>query len=160
MLVRLEAAHVARDPTHGDHLTMARRSWTAPRAVGVSAAACLLALFASVGCAPAAAEDDMTVVFRLTPPTPSVGEADLELSLFDVAGEPVEGAELSIEANMNHAGMTPTFATLAPVDGKPGLYTGRVSFTMGGDWFLLLDATLPGGDTLQRKWDVRGVTSR
>lgn len=99
----------------------------------------------------------LSVTFRFDPPAPAVGTARLALRLVDPAGQPVQGASVAVEANMDHAGMVPTFATLAE-DG-PGHYVGDVAFTMGGDWFLQLDVTLADGRKVSRTLDVPGVRS-
>jgi hypothetical protein len=62
-----------------------------------------------------------------------------------------------VEGNMNHAGMRPSFADLHETE--PGRYTGTLRFTMGGDWFLLVQATLPDGNQVEQKIDVPGVRS-
>ena len=100
----------------------------------------------------------VTISFRLDPQPPVVGKAKLELRVIDVSAEPVTGATLKLEANMSHAGMRPTFAEL--VEDGPGRYVGDVEFTMGGDWFLLVDATLADGREIERKLDVPGVRSK
>ena len=85
-------------------------------------------------------EGGLSVSFRLDPAPPTVGSVALELRLIDPEGKPVIGATVEVEANMNHAGMVPTFATL--IETSDGRYDGDVEFTMGGDWFLLMKATL------------------
>ncbi len=62
---------------------------------------------------------------------------------------------VAIEGNMNHAGMKPSFAELT--ERGAGVYDGDLEFTMGGDWFILVTATLPDGSQLERKVDVKGV---
>lgn len=103
-------------------------------------------------------EGGLSVSYRLDPAPPAVGSAAIELRLVDPEGKPVTGAQVELEANMNHAGMTPTFATLTEAEG--GRYDGQVEFTMGGDWFLLMNATLPDGRTVERTLDVKGVRSK
>lgn len=110
------------------------------------------------GCAPGDdAGNEGSVIFRFDPPVPEVGTAQLEVRLVDAAGDPLPGAQVELEANMTHAGMVPTFATLAESATQPGVYTGDVEFTMGGDWFLLLEAELADGRSLERTLDVPGV---
>lgn len=97
----------------------------------------------------------LSVTYRLDPAPPRVGEAELELRLIDPAGQPVPAAQVEVEANMNHAGMTPTFATLT--EAEPGRYDGTLRFTMAGDWYLAVEVTLPDGRRVERTLDVRGV---
>ncbi|GJM21274.1 MAG: hypothetical protein DHS20C15_11890 [Planctomycetota bacterium] len=124
--------------------------------VGVVLVAALCAFVGS--CAPGGeGSDNSSVIVRFDPPVPEVGTARLEVRLVDAAGEPLAGGELSLEANMTHAGMQPTFATLTESFDQAGVYTGDVEFTMGGDWFLLLNAAFPDGRELERTLDVPGV---
>jgi hypothetical protein len=73
------------------------------------------------------------------------------------ASKPVSGAEVSLEGNMTHAGMTPVFAEAQEV--APGQYRGNLTLNMPGDWFLLLHVTLPDGRMLEDQIDIRGVGS-
>ena len=93
----------------------------------------------------------------IEPSPPLVGDSDLSLELTDADGA-VQGAQVRVEGNMNHAGMKPSFADLKEVE--PGRYMGTLEFTMGGDWFLLVTAKTPDGGTIERKIDVRGVKAR
>jgi sensor domain CHASE-containing protein len=54
--------------------------------------------------------------------------------------------------------MRPVFASAREV--SPGTYEAPLELTMGGDWFLLVDARLPDGGTLHRQVDLPGVRSR
>lgn len=124
---------------------------------------CVLALavfLAPATCSPPSADvgaPDVTVASRITPSPPSQGPARIELSLADSAGRPMAARAVELEANMNHAGMVPVRAEARP-DGIGG-YCADIEFTMGGDWYLLIDATLEDGRTLQRRVDVPGVRS-
>lgn len=120
-----------------------------------------LVVLCAVACAPpGAVADGVSVVTRLEPSPPHVGSADLELRLVDADGSALTGAQVSIEANMNHAGMVPTFADLAEDATSAGVYRGELSFTMGGDWFLLVNASLADGRAISRVVDVPGVAPR
>lgn len=101
------------------------------------------------------AEPDVKVDLSLDPSPPMVGEAGISLKLTGAGGNPVEGAEVRVEGNMNHAGMKPSFADLKEVE--PGRYDGTLDFTMGGDWFLLITAKTADGKTVEQKIDVPGV---
>jgi len=130
----------------------APREW---RGVGRVAAALVTALLVGACTGGGTGEGGLSVTWRLDPTPPAVGPAALELRLIDPAGEPVDGAAIEVEANMNHAGMVPVFASLEET--APGTYEGTVDFTMGGDWFLLVEATLDDGRTVERTLDVKGV---
>ena len=111
------------------------------------------------GCGPSEQEaPGVQVDLTLEPSPPVVGDADIALKLTDASGAPVEGADVRVEGNMNHAGMKPSFADLKEVE--PGRYTGTLDFTMGGDWFLLVTAKTPDGKRVERKIDVEGVKAR
>lgn len=94
----------------------------------------------------------------INPSPPAVGNSALVLTMTNSDGTPVEGADVGVEANMNHAGMKPTFAALQ--EHEPGQYTGDLEFTMGGDWFVLVTAQTTDGTLVERKIDVKGVAPR
>jgi YtkA-like len=117
-----------------------------------------LALLVAYGCTGAGTTEStgVTIDLALRPDPPKVGKAAAVITLTDKAGRPVRGAAVKLEGNMNHAGMTPVFADAKEVE--PGRYETELEFTMGGDWFVLVNVTLPDGRKLTRKVDVRGVT--
>jgi hypothetical protein len=89
-------------------------------------------------------------------PTPSVvGPSTLTVTVRDPAGAPVAGATVRLEADMSHAGMAPMFADAT--ERGPGVYEMPFSFTMRGDWVLLVSVALPDGSRLQRRIDVSNV---
>ncbi len=102
------------------------------------------------GCRGGEAPDNsgLTLALAMSPTPPGVGPARLIISLRDSAGAPVEGATVSVEGNMSHAGMVPVFGSAR--EGEPGTYTiPDFTFTMAGDWILTLEATLPDGRRTQ-----------
>jgi hypothetical protein len=56
---------------------------------------------------------------------------------------------------MSHPGMSPVFGEAKEV--RPGLYQAQLEFGMAGDWVILLHVALPGGQKLERQFDVRDV---
>lgn len=98
---------------------------------------------------------DVAVVLVVSPEPPQIGPATITVTLHDAGGEPIRGAEVELEGNMSHAGMTPVFADALEV--APGRYQADLEFTMGGDWFILVRAALPDGRSMERKIDVPGV---
>jgi hypothetical protein len=109
------------------------------------------------GCAaPAAPEPDVTIRHEIAPAPPRVGPATVTLALADAAGAPLSGATVRLEGNMSHPGMEPVFGDATEV--APGRYQAPLELTMAGDWYILVDATLPDGRSVQRQIDVRGVT--
>jgi hypothetical protein len=127
------------------------------RAAPLLLATALVSLGCSRGGSSGGAEDvkvDLTVL----PTPPKVGDATATVLLTDRDGKPVKGATVKIEGNMNHAGMTPSLADAKEVE--PGKYQANFELTMGGDWFVLVNATLADGRKLNRKMDLPGVKSR
>jgi hypothetical protein len=98
---------------------------------------------------------DVAVELLIEPEPPQLGPAAITVTLRDAGGEPLSGAEVELEGNMNHAGMVPVFADAVEV--APGRYQANLEFTMGGDWFILVRADLADGRSLERKIDVPGV---
>lgn len=101
--------------------------------------------------------EDVNLEFVLQPDPPKVGTAIAVITLLDKDGRPVLGAKAKLEGNMNHAGMKPVFADATELD--PGRYEAKLDFTMGGDWFILINITLRDGRKMNRKVDVKGVRS-
>ena len=98
---------------------------------------------------------DVEMALRLIPDPPRIGTAVVEVMLHDTLGQPITGAEMSLEGNMNHAGMVPVLVSASEV--ASGRYEAALEFTMGGDWFILVQATLPDGRVLNRQVAVPGV---
>lgn len=97
---------------------------------------------------------------RLTvePDPPSVGPSQLTLAIRDAAALPVTGARVELECTMSHAGMVPVFGTTE--ERSPGVYVAELELTMGGDWIVIVDATLADGRSLERQLEVRGVRAK
>ena len=120
----------------------------------VAAICCLLLVLG--GCARGGQDlPDVGVDLGIEPSPPQLGLATLTVTLADASGQPIAGAAVELEGNMNHAGMVPVFATATEV--APGQYQTDLEFTMGGDWFILVHADLPDGRSMERKIDVPGV---
>jgi predicted small lipoprotein YifL len=106
--------------------------------------ALLAALLFLAGCARGPGElPDVQVALAVEPDPPKVGPAKVTVEL---------------EGNMAHAGMKPVFAEAK--EKKPGVYRAELEFTMGGDWFILVDGKLADGRAFRKKVDVRGVKGR
>lgn len=116
----------------------------------------LLLLLLVVSCRGSATDlPDINVDLALTPSPPQVGRSEIVLTLTDAAGQPISGAEVELEGNMSHAGMAPVLTEATEV--APGRYEAPLEFTMAGDWFILVRATLPDGRKLERQMNVPGV---
>lgn len=99
--------------------------------------------------------EEINLDLAVAPNPPAVGPAMLTLDLSDANNQPITGAAIDLEGNMSHAGMTPVFAEATEVE--PGRYEAPLEFTMGGDWFIVVLATLPDGRQLERQIDLPGV---
>jgi hypothetical protein len=72
--------------------------------------------------------------------------------LTDVSGAPVQGASVSLQGDMSHAGMQPVLAEAGAA--ANGVYEAQWMWTMAGDWFVTVTAALPDGRTLVRRFDL------
>ena len=118
----------------------------------------LLTVMVLVGCGRGQTSDidAIDIDLSVSPDPPTVGPATLVLTLTDEQGEPISGAALELEGNMSHAGMTPVFSQAEETE--PGHYEAPLEFTMGGDWFVIVKASLPDGRALERQIDLPGVS--
>jgi hypothetical protein len=120
------------------------------------AALCCLLLLGVGGCARGGQDlPDVGVDLVIEPEPPQLGPATLTVALTAADGQPIAGAAVELEGNMNHAGMVPVFVQASEIE--PGRYQADLEFTMGGDWFILVRADLPDGRSMERKIDVPGV---
>lgn len=97
----------------------------------------------------------VTVDFQIKPKPVTVGPVIIFFALTDAANHPVTGAQIAVEADMSHPGMSPAFARANEV--QPGHYESHLSLAMAGDWVILLHGTLPNGEKLEWQFDVRDV---
>lgn len=104
------------------------------------------------------AKSDESAMFQwdIQPFPAKRGPATVTVHLKDEAGAPREGATLTLEGNMNHAGMRPVFSDLSETE--PGAYVSdSFEFTMGGDWILTVRGALADGTSFEQIFDVAGV---
>ena len=92
----------------------------------------------------------MTLVAQ--PSQLGVGDGTLVVTLRDPAGNSVTGAGLQVEGNMSHAGMKPSFGKVTGEDA--GQYTVAIPWTMGGDWYVDIKATLADGRVIARRFPI------
>lgn len=108
------------------------------------------------GCSrPNGGSSAVTVEHAISPEPPKVGPVTVVLRLADTTARPVSGARITVEADMSHAGMAPVFEEASEIG--PGKYQAHLKFAMAGDWVVLLHVRLPGGQTLERQFNVAGV---
>jgi hypothetical protein len=122
---------------------------------GCALSACLIA----AGCREEAGSlPDVRVEAQVAPQPPRVGPATVILTLTDRSGKALTGAAVELEGNMSHPGMKPVFGRAS--ERAPGRYQAPLEFTMGGDWFLLITATLPDGRKVREQVEIPGVRAR
>lgn len=95
------------------------------------------------------------MALQVTPAPPTVGAARVEVVVKDEAGAPARGGTLSLEGNMSHPGMRPSFADCQEL--TPGHYQGSLALTMAGDWLIEVDVSFPDGHRARRTFPVPGV---
>ena len=97
----------------------------------------------------------VTVDFEINPKPVRVGPVVICFTLTDAVNHPVTGAQIEVECDMSHAGMSPVFAQANEV--QAGHYESQLSLAMAGDWVILLHGALRNGEKLERQFDVRDV---
>ncbi len=124
----------------------------------LSALALLVLPLTAASCGADAREDaaPLDVALELDPSPPRTGPVRVTVALRS-GDAPLAGAEVRLEGNMNHAGMVPELATAEETE--PGRYAADMEFTMGGDWFFVVTATGPDGQTVERVVEVPGVSA-
>lgn len=105
-----------------------------------------------------ASNSDVQLEWEINPSPPSVGEATLQVTLRDSTNNLLTGADVNIEGNMSHPGMQPIIVEAEEVE--PGVYSAPVEFSMGGDWFFIIESTLPDTRVVERQINVPGVSSQ
>jgi hypothetical protein len=140
MLVR--AARGEPRPRHVTRLAAARV--TAVLAAGLATASCV-----------ERAASATIMSWTLTPAAPTVGPATLTVTLRDSKGAAVTRARVRLEGHMSHPGMTPAVADA--LERTPGVYVAPFTFSMPGDWVLLVSAALPDGESVEERIDVANI---
>lgn len=97
----------------------------------------------------------VTLTWTLSPTPPRAGPATLRVVLRDTRGASLAGATVRLEGHMSHPGMAPVLAIATARE--PGVYEVPFAFTMPGDWILLVNAALPDGTRIERRFDVPNV---
>jgi hypothetical protein len=116
----------------------------------------VLAIMFGISChRPSNASSGVKVEFQIKPQPVRVGPVEISLTLTDIATHPLTGAQITVEADMSHAGMSPVFAPSKEVGA--GQYQSQLSLGMAGDWVVLLHGTLPNGEKLERQFNVGDV---
>jgi copper(I)-binding protein len=132
------------------HHGAARRAWM--WALGTA----LWGLAACGGSGPAVDESSLQVT--LLPPAEGMAGETMTVRVLDAEGAPVTDATVSLEGNMNHAGMVPVLAegVTDNADGSAdGLYRLPFTITMLGDWIISVTVERPDGVTVTRNIEMQ-----
>ena len=97
-------------------------------------------------------EQNIEMTMEVEPESPSVGDAELVITITDSEGSPVSGATLDIRGDMSHAGMAPVLAE--GISGENGVYRVPFEWTMAGDWIVTVTATLPDGQLVEESFEL------
>jgi hypothetical protein len=100
---------------------------------------------------------DINLEWIISPYPPAIGTVQFQVILSDTLARPITGAMMDIEANMSHPGMSPMMAELE--EEEAGVYSAEIEFSMGGDWFILVNARLPDERVINRQINIPGVKS-
>ena len=112
----------------------------------------------SAGCRRTAnGADGISITESIEPQPVRAGAETILFRLANESNQPVAGARVQVEGDMNHPGMAPVFTDAQEI--APGDYRAPLNFTMGGDWVVLFHITLSGGRRVERQMDVKGVES-
>jgi hypothetical protein len=105
-----------------------------------------------LGCRAAAPPPVAVAAWSLSPQPPTMGPGTLTFTMAEA------GARLRVEGHMAHPGMAPVLAEAR--DLGRGRYQADLTFTMAGDWFLIVSGALPDGRRVEHRIDIAGVRPR
>jgi Cu(I)/Ag(I) efflux system membrane fusion protein len=98
---------------------------------------------------------DLTAAVSIDPERPRTGENHLTVTLRDVAGRPVDGAQLGFVWDMPAMGAMPEMKGAGQVRALGGgRYLVTYALAMNGDWFLSLGVDVPGHPHAELKMKV------
>lgn len=100
---------------------------------------------------------DVKLDWEIKPDPPTVGMATMNITMRDSTNQLITDADIKLEGNMSHPGMEPVLTTAEEV--TPGQYSAEIEFTMAGDWFILIESTLPDNQVVERQVNIPGVRS-
>jgi len=118
------------------------------------AATCSAAFVLGGGCGKQP-QPGVAIEHQITAQLIRLGTATVNLIMRDRGERPVSAAHIALEADMAHAGMRPEFGEAREV--APGRYQGSVTFTMAGEWVLLMHITLADGRRFEWQINVGNV---
>lgn len=113
-------------------------------------------VFGAAGCGGAAEAEPkasaIKIEFAVEPEAPAVGEGVAVVTLTNSNGQPVDGATVSLHADMDHEGMEPVEAETST--SERGVYRLPVTWTMGGGWLIDVTATLSNGAAKTERFEI------
>jgi YtkA-like protein len=116
----------------------------------LSVAVLALAIFVAPGCSRSSrSPNDVSFVLASDPQPPRAGRNTFTVTLTSQTGQPVAGAQVSLEGDMSHPGMSPAFADAKEI--AAGKYQARLDLSMLGDWTVTAHIQLPSGRTFDRE---------
>ncbi len=86
------------------------------------------------------------------PNPPAAGEGYVIVTVTDAAGQPVDVLSLRVRGDMTHAGMIPEFGVAE--ESANGVNRVPFNFSMGGDWILSVEITMPDESAIEREFNV------
>ena len=101
------------------------------------------------------AEPHISIGVQITPQPVKAGPVVVLVTLIDSEQRPVSRANIEVEADMSHPGMTPVFGNAAET--SPGQYQAVIRLDMGGDWIILLHGKTADGRAFESRRDVKSV---
>lgn len=116
--------------------------------------------FALVGCRESQQQaqnpSDINIDLRIDPQPAAVGDdTTLFITVTHSDDTPVENASISIRGDMNHAGMMPVLREPEEISQvAPGEYTTPFEWTMGGEWFVVVNVTLDDDTRIMQEFDL------
>jgi hypothetical protein len=115
---------------------------------------CLLAQFG--GCSkPNREPGNENFKYESQPNPPHIGLNTFVVKLTEKNGSPSIGANIRIEGDMSHAGMSPSVTELKEVGA--GTYRGDLNLAMRGDWILEFHIVLADGRKMKREAQLKNV---
>lgn len=115
----------------------------------------LLVIGISAGCQTATPTPDFESSTRLeltvTPSPPTVGAAELIVSLRAPDDSPVDGAQIALRGDMDQPNVAAVLRDVNESDG--GDYRTAFEWTQPGEWYVVVTATLPDGTIVERQFD-------
>jgi YtkA-like len=109
------------------------------------------AIVLAPGCSrSSSAANDVSFILVSDPKPPRAGRNTFIVTLTtSQAGQPLPGAQVSLEGDMSHPGMSPAFADAREI--AAGKYQAILDLNMPGDWTVVAHIQLRSGRTFDRE---------